>query len=121
MMSAWISGCSASAARALGPVQRKRAVHHCAVNAKGVPAKPQYPLVGSDEGGSLVSHRHIMQPDPGIGRNSPSSGNVGVGKTSYTVGYFRDWQTRHTFIQGFIVHRRTFEKDAFNPPASHEA
>jgi hypothetical protein len=37
------------------------------------------------------------------------------------MGYFRDWQTRHTFIQGFIVHRRTFEKDAFNPPASHEA
>jgi hypothetical protein len=43
----------------------QRAVLHCAVNVKGVPAKPQYPLRGSDRGGaSLVSHRHIMQPDP---------------------------------------------------------
>jgi hypothetical protein len=42
----------------------QRAVHHCAVNMKGVPAKPQYPLRGSDAGGSLVSHRHIMQPAP---------------------------------------------------------
>ena len=51
-----------------------RGTHHCAVNVKGVPAKPQYPLRGSDGGdplrgssdggGSLVSHRHIMQPDP---------------------------------------------------------
>jgi hypothetical protein len=42
----------------------QRAVHHCAVNVKGVPAKPQYPLRGSDAGGSFVSHRHIMQPAP---------------------------------------------------------
>jgi hypothetical protein len=47
-----------------GPVPRNAAVHHCAVNVNGVPAKPQYPLRGSDGGGSLVSHRHIMQPDP---------------------------------------------------------
>jgi hypothetical protein len=37
--------------------------HHSAVEVKGPPAKPQYPLRGSDGGGSLVSHRHIMQPD----------------------------------------------------------
>src|SRR5690242_6604626 len=39
----------------------------CAVNVKGAPAKPQYPLRGSvddDGGGSLLSHRHIMQPAP---------------------------------------------------------
>ncbi len=57
----------------IGACATQCAVHHCAVNAKGVPAKPQYPLrgsaggdplLGSDGGGSLVSHRHIMQPDP---------------------------------------------------------
>ena len=42
----------------------QRAIHHCEVNVKGVPAKPQYPLRGSDGRGSLVSQRHIMQPDP---------------------------------------------------------
>jgi len=42
----------------------QRAIDHCAVNMKGVPAKPQYPLRGSDGDGSLVSHRHIMQPAP---------------------------------------------------------
>ena len=40
------------------------AVHHCAVNVKGVPAKPQYPFRSPDAGGSFVSHRHIMQPAP---------------------------------------------------------
>jgi hypothetical protein len=40
-----------------------RAVHHRAVTVKGPPAKPQYPFLGSDGGGSLVAHRHIMQPD----------------------------------------------------------
>src|SRR5229473_2519728 len=39
----------------------QRRTRHCV---KGVPAKPQYPLRGSDGRGSLVSHRHIMQPDP---------------------------------------------------------
>jgi hypothetical protein len=34
------------------------------VSVNGVPAKPQYPLRGSDGRGSLVSHRHIMQPPP---------------------------------------------------------
>ena len=61
-----------------GTCATQRAVHHCAVNVKGVPAKPQYPLRDADGdpldadplrgssggGGSLVSHRHIMQPDP---------------------------------------------------------
>jgi hypothetical protein len=42
----------------------QRSTHHCAVNVKGEPAKPQYPLRGSDGRGSLGSHRHIMQPDP---------------------------------------------------------
>jgi hypothetical protein len=46
------------------PVPRDAAVHHCAVNVKGVPAKPQYPLRGPAAGGSFVSHRHIMQPAP---------------------------------------------------------
>jgi hypothetical protein len=44
------------------PCATQREICHCAV--KGVPAKPQYPLRGSDVRKSLVSHRHIMQPDP---------------------------------------------------------
>src|SRR6266849_1993100 len=65
MMWHWPAACPNSVEiTALGPAPRKCAVHHCAVNAKGGPAKPQYPLLGSDGGGSLVSHRHIMQPDP---------------------------------------------------------
>jgi hypothetical protein len=56
-----------------------------------VPARPQFPLRGSDGGdpfrgsdggGSLVSHRHIMQPTPGIGRNFPSSRDAGGEKYS---------------------------------------
>src|SRR5258705_13340006 len=45
-----------------GATQRR--THHCSVKVKGAPAKPQYPLRGSDGRGFLVSHRHIMQPDP---------------------------------------------------------
>ena len=41
-----------------------RRTHHCSVKVKGAPARPQYPLRGSDGRGFLVSHRHIMQPDP---------------------------------------------------------
>src|SRR5229473_1839150 len=44
-----------------GPTPRNARRRHCV---KGVPAKPQYPLRVSDGRGSLVSHRHIMQPDP---------------------------------------------------------
>jgi hypothetical protein len=57
----------------IGACTTRRAAHHGAMNVKGVPAKPQYPLRdsdgddpfrGSEAGASLVSHRHIMQPDP---------------------------------------------------------
>jgi hypothetical protein len=46
---------------AVRPCGTQRAIHHCCA-VKGLPARPQYPMRGAR--GSLLSQRHIMQPEP---------------------------------------------------------
>src|ERR1039457_1376268 len=76
----------------IGAFVTQRAVHHCAVNVKGAPAKPQYPLRGSDGATPSLMGADLWSPiatpcnpTPGIGRNSPSSRDAGAGKTFGTA------------------------------------
>ena len=49
----------------------QRRPHHCSVKVKGAPARPQYPLRGSDGRGFLVSVQQIMQPAPLASKEMP--------------------------------------------------
>jgi len=53
-----------AALRGRRPNRGRNVGNHGAVSVKGAPARPQYPLRGSEGDGSLFSHRHIMQPAP---------------------------------------------------------